>query len=283
MPQNQFTRSLMRDYALSLAIAILMAATSGAGLLAPNILYPTEDLRQAFVANDVVNLLLGLPVLLGSLVLSRRGEPQRDKLFGLLCWPGALLYTLYNYVAYAVAMPLTWPFVLYLALVGSSAYALIRLITRIDGLAVQQQLGGRVPARLAGGVLAGLGTLFFLRAAGLIGGALVNQTPIAAAELAVLVADLLITPLWVIGGIALWRRRAFGYVTGTGLLFQASMLFVALLIFFVLRPFLAAVPFPVEDFVVILVMGLICFIPFGLFVRGLAAEDKRAARENPGD
>jgi hypothetical protein len=85
---------------------------------------------------------------------------------------------------------------------------------------------------------------------------------------AVAVTDLLIMPFWVIGGILLWRRQAFGYVTGTGLLFQASMLFVGLLVFFILQPFIAAVPFPIADFVIILVMGMVCFIPFGLFVRG---------------
>ncbi len=69
--------------------------------------------------------------------------------------------------------------------------------------------------------------------------------------------------------MALWRRRTLGYVAGTGLLFQASMLFVALLVFFILQPFIAGVPFPAEDFVVILAMGLVYFIPFGLFVRGI--------------
>ncbi|MBN2386434.1 MAG: hypothetical protein JXB85_05400 [Anaerolineales bacterium] len=69
----------------------------------------------------------------------------------------------------------------------------------------------------------------------------------------------------------LWRRQAFGYVTGAGLLFQASMLFVGLLVFFILQPLGANVPFRLEDFVVMLVWGLICFVPFGLFLRGLVA------------
>jgi hypothetical protein len=49
--------------ALSAAVAILMAGASLAGLLYPQGLYPTEALRQSFVANDVVNLLIGLPIL----------------------------------------------------------------------------------------------------------------------------------------------------------------------------------------------------------------------------
>jgi hypothetical protein len=52
------------------------------------------------------------------------------------------------------------------------------------------------------------------------------------------------------------------------------MLFIGLLIFFILQPLLNATPFPVKDFVVIFVMGLLCFIPFGLFVRGVISNSK---------
>jgi hypothetical protein len=69
--------------------------------------------------------------------------------------------------------------------------------------------------------------------------------------------------------VLLWRRRPLGYVTGMGLLFQASMLFVGLLALFVLQPLLTALPFRAVDFVVTLALSLICFIPFGLFVRGV--------------
>jgi hypothetical protein len=67
----------------------------------------------------------------------------------------------------------------------------------------------------------------------------------------------------------LWQRRAFGYAAGPALLFQASMLFAGLLAFFALQPFIAGVPFPALDFLVILAMGIICFIPFGLYLRGM--------------
>jgi hypothetical protein len=52
------------------------------------------------------------------------------------------------------------------------------------------------------------------------------------------------------------------------------MLFVGLLIFFILQPFVTGAPFPLVDFVVILVMGLVVFIPFGLFWRGLIMAGK---------
>jgi hypothetical protein len=258
---------LALTYAISFIIAILMAAASIAGLLYRTVIYPTDDLLRSFVSNDVVNIFIGLPILLGSMWLAWRG-----KLIGLLCWPGALFFVLYNYLVYVFAMPLNVAFLLHLALVTMSAYTLIGLVASIDGKMVQKRLTGAVPERLAGGVLAGLGFLFFLRVIGVIVNALTSQTPIAETELALHISDCLITPAWVIGGVLLWRRKEFGYVIGLGLLFQASMLFIGLIIFLLLQPFLTTAPFVLVDVVVIFAMGLICFIPFALFVRGVVSD-----------
>jgi hypothetical protein len=63
---------LLLLHATSFLIAILMAGVSVAGLRDRAVIYPTEELVQTFVPNDVVNLLIGLPVLLGSMWLARR-------------------------------------------------------------------------------------------------------------------------------------------------------------------------------------------------------------------
>ncbi len=260
-------RDLTLTYALSFIIAILVAAASAAGLLYRTTIYPTDELLRSFVPNDMVNIFIGLPILLGSMWLSWRG-----KLIGLLLWPGALFFVLYNYIVYVFAMPLNVVFLLHLALVTMSVYTLIGLVASIDGKVVQQRLGGAVPERLAGGILAGLGLLFFLRVTGVIVNALTSQTPIAETEIALYATDFLITPAWVIGGVLVWRRKEFGYIVGLGLLFQASMLFIGLIIFLLLQPFLTTAPFVLADVVVIFTMGLICFIPFALFVRGVVSK-----------
>jgi hypothetical protein len=166
-------------------------------------------------------------------------------------------------------MPFNVLFLPYLALVTLSAYTTIGLVASIDGKAVQGRLSGIVPEKVAGGVLVGLGVAFFLRVIGIIFGALTSQATISATEASVLVSDFLLSPASVIGGVLLWRRRALGYVSGAGLLFQASMLFVGLVAFLILQPLLTTAPFALVDVVVVLIMGLICFVPFGLFVRGV--------------
>jgi hypothetical protein len=244
-------------FALSLLAAALVAALSLAGLLFQGAAYPTEALRRSFVPNDLVNLIVGLPVLLGSLAQAWRG-----RLAGLLFWPGALLFVAYNAIAYTLSLPIGPLAGIYAGLVILSVFTLARLLVSLDAAQIRQRLQAAVPARFAAGVLISFGVLFFLRQVASLGS-------LGGPELGTAMADLLVTPVWVIGGILLWHKRAFGYVMGTGLLFQASMLFVGLLGFFVLQPQLEGTPFRAADFTVILVMGLVCFVPFGLFVRAM--------------
>jgi hypothetical protein len=252
-------------YTLSQAVAILMAAASLAGIFFQSNLYQTETLRRAFFANDLANLLIGVPILLGSLEMAKRG-----KLIGFLLWPGALFYVTYNYVAYAAAGLSALQIVFYLALAFLSVYAIFRLLASLDAAAISKKLIGTVPERLTGGVLTGLGALFLVQALAQVIVILSGQPVPAGATVPTVVADLATIPAWIIGGILLWRKQPLGYLCGMGLLFQASMLFVGLLIYLFLQPILYAVSFPTSDFVVVFVMGLVCFIPFGLFVRGTA-------------
>jgi hypothetical protein len=258
------TRSIKPVTVLSLLVALLMTILSAAGFVNPSVVYPAVGMQEAFLANDVVNLLVGLPILLGSIWLSRRGV-----LIGLLLWPGALLYTLYNYIAYLFGMPFRGVALAYLAIVLLSAYAVFDLLRIIDKQAVHERLSGRVPRRFAGWVLLLFGVLFLGRAIGLIVQAIIDQTSLPGSELGVLIADIVLSALWIAGGVSLLGRKPLGYVGGLGLLFAASMLFVGLLLFILLQPILTGMPFVPGDFIAVFMMSLICFIPFGLFVRAV--------------
>ena len=239
-----------------------MTVISLAGIVFQSTLYSPDELRQSFVANDILNLVIGLPFLLGSVWFARQG-----KWIGLLFLPGVLFYIVYNYIAYSIAMLQTWLVLPGLCLVAVSAYAIFLTLTSMDMNSIQTTLQDKVPARFAAGVLIVFGVLFFARSISQVAGLLTDQITLAGAEFGVLTADLLTTPIWAIGGFLLSQKRPLGYASATGLLFQASMLFVGLLIFFILQPLLFNLPFRLDDFVVIFVLGLIFFIPFGLFMR----------------
>lgn len=115
------TRDLTLPAAVSLVVALLMAGASIVGILYPTVIYPTDELRHWFVINDALNLVAGLPLLLGSMRLATPIVARRGKLIGLLCWPGALFYVLYVYLAYTLSVPFGVLFLPYLLLVTLSA------------------------------------------------------------------------------------------------------------------------------------------------------------------
>ena len=265
--------NLRLTYSLSLIIVALMTMVSITGLLYGTVIYPTDDLLRSFMPNDGVNLFIGIPLLLGSMWLTQKGQ-----LIGLLCWPGVLFFVLYNYIAYIFAIPFNIIFLPCLMLVMLSLYTLINLVVTIDGIEVKQQLLGVMPERLGGSVLVGLGLLFSLRVIGVMVNALISQSPMATPEFAVLIADFLITPAWVTGGVLLWQRQAFGYMVGIGLLFQASMLVIALIIFMLLQPLLTTAPLNLVDIVVVFATGMICFVPFGLFLQDIVSRHQSSQK-----
>lgn len=249
-------------YVASTSVAVLLSLVSIIGLVDTERIYPTQALQELAVPNDLVSLFFGVPLLVGSMWLARRGT-----LIGRLSWPGALMYVLYGELAYIFCMPMSWIYLAYLTIGVTSLYTLIGLMSSIDTRFVQQQIAGKVPARFSGGVLIVFGGLTFGRVFVVLAGALAEGTTISTTQLAVLLSDLLLSPAWIIGGVLLWKLTAFGYSAGLGLLFQASMLFVGLIMILMVQPWLTDAPFVLFDVIVVAILGLICFIPLALFLR----------------
>jgi hypothetical protein len=261
-------RDLTLAYVLSLTVALIMTVASIVGLLYQTVIYPTGELLLSFAPSDAFNLVVGLPILLGSMWLARRG-----KLIGLLCWPGALFYVLYMYVPYVIGVPFNVLFLPYLVLVVLSAYTLIGLVASIDGEVVRQRLNGFVPARTSGGILVGLAILIIVRQTALIVTALTSQTPLDTLELPPWIADFTVAiPMLLVGGTLLWRHEALGYIAGAGLLLGYGVLALSVIPFMVLQARSTASPIDVAGIVVVLVMAALCFIPFAFFVRGAASD-----------
>ena len=262
------TRDLTLAYALTLAIALIMTVASVVGPLYQRVIYPTDELLLSFAPSDAFNLVVGLPILLGSMWLARRGE-----LIGLLCWPGALFYVLYMYVPYVVGVPFNVLFLPYVVLVALSAYTLIGLVASIDGEAVRQRLTGFVPARTSGGILVGLAILIIVRQTALILIAITSQAPVDTTEIPSWIADFTVAiPLLLAAGIQLWRREGLGYVASAGLLLGYGVLALSVIPFFVSQACHTAAPLDVTGIVVVLIMAALCFIPFAFFVRSAVSD-----------
>ena len=261
------TRDLTLAYGLSFVIAVVMIVASVVGLLYQTRIYPADESLYSFVATDAINLVVGLPALLGSMWLARRG-----KLVGLLCWPGALLYVLYVHLPKAIGVPFGVLFLPYLVLVALSVCTLIGLVSSIDGEVVRQRLTGVVPAKAAGVILVGATILFIALNVSAVVTALASQPPSEPEHpVYILITDFTtLIPACLVGGFLLWRRDPLGYVAGTGLLLIYSILLIGPIPVLVFQAFNDGSPIPVADILFLLVIASICLIPFGFFLRGIA-------------
>ena len=249
-------------FAGSLAIATLMILACAIGLVCPDDDLFDKGNTAEFTAHGSRQSSRDT-LLLGSIWFARHGG-----LVGLLLWPGALFYLLYHDIVFLFARLLGTLFLLHLMLATISLYALACRRPSVDGMAVRQRLAGRVPEKVGGGVLVGLGVLFLCGHRRDVNRP-VKRIPhqrfgISAAYHGRADESVMDSS----GGVLLWRRKALGYVVGSGLLFQASMLFIGLVTLFLLQPLISGNHFRPGDVLVVLAMGLVCFIPFAYFVWG---------------
>lgn len=251
-------------------IFLLTLFASLFGLLASNDIYPTQELFETFVANDAANLLIGLPVLIGSAIAISKGS-----LIGFLGLPGAWLYIVYNYLVYSLSMPIKNIYPVYPILVILCIVSMVLYIRKLSSKSIKLYLDGSVSVRIIGGFLIGLGSMFFLRSASILISALANQSGLPRTELALNIADIVITPLWIIVGFLLWRRHALGFSLGLTVLFQANSLFLGLIIFLLLQPRLSSTAINITDLMVIIIMALVALVPIVLFLTGMNKRKNR--------
>jgi hypothetical protein len=267
-------------YLVSAIVAVLMTVVSVVPLFDWRLVYPAMEpkLLPLFLGQDALNLVVGLPLLVGAMWLAHRGA-----LIGLLLWPGALFYVLYDYGYYVLGAPFNGFFLPYLALMTLSAYAMVGIVATVDGVAVRERLATAVPARLTGGFLAGLALLFMALWVGMSVSALVSGVALDEIARVVTIMDLTVQlPALFVGGILLWRRQPLGYIVAAGLLSQAAAYLIGLSALTVLQEVVLAAPFDPIAVVPGLVVGIIGLALIGSFVRAAAfSEHAQTGRVKP--
>ncbi|MFW6174766.1 MAG: hypothetical protein ACOC5K_03210 [Chloroflexota bacterium] len=115
--------------ALSLVVALLVLFSAGSGALWWQDVYPLERESAATQAQgqDIVTVLLVLPLFLLSLFAAARGS-----LRGRLAWIGILAYFTYTYLSYSVGTPFNDFFHFYVAAYSLSLISLVIGVTTLD-------------------------------------------------------------------------------------------------------------------------------------------------------
>jgi len=96
------------------------------------------------LAQDIANLVVVAPAWLILAALALRGS-----LRAYLSWLGVLTFTVYNYVIYTFSVPFGPLFLLWVAVLGLSLYALIGGITAVDHKVVESSFRSRRPVTVA--------------------------------------------------------------------------------------------------------------------------------------
>jgi hypothetical protein len=208
----------------SLVVSPLVVLASVAGLADPRV-YGQETQNWATQARgqDLGNL-LAVVVLVVAAVWYRKGSQRAG-----LVWLGTLLYLVYAFVVYAVAVHFNYLFLVYVAALGLGAWAVILHANRLRDADVQYPLGR--PLKVAAGVIIGIGVLFAgLWLSELVPALISGKAPASLTEAGlwvnpIHVIDLsVVLPGFIVAGVAALQRREHGlFWLAPWLVFSALM------------------------------------------------------------
>jgi hypothetical protein len=200
-----------------------VVSTYGRGLYQ----FESTSLASQAIAQDVITLILGIPLLVAGLLSSLRGC-----LRGKLVLTGTLSYFLYTYVSYAFGAAYNPLFLLYVALFTLSLYAFILSLREIQVDTLPAQFTQRLPRRgiVVASCLAGAFLVFFHL--GRIIPALLGNTVPDILEfyttIPISVLDVgLIAPTAFLAAILLAKNRPWGYLLSAIILIKGFTLTTA--------------------------------------------------------
>jgi hypothetical protein len=204
-------------YILSAIIAILATTASAGGLFLGDLYRDNIFVTSLWGGNDLVTLVVAVPMLVVALILSMRGSQRAQ-----LVWLAMLNYMLYNYAFYLFAAAFNWFFLIYVALFTLSMFALIFGLVNTDVNRIGQKFRGRTPVKWISGymlfVAVGLSIIYITQSLGFIATGQLPQIVVKTGHptSVIFALDLsLLVPVFMLGAIWLWKRRPWGYVLAT--------------------------------------------------------------------
>jgi hypothetical protein len=246
-------------------LVILVAGVSIAGMVYPHKIYPDTETSLAFIPTDLLNLVLGIPVILFSTFLT-----QKQRLIGLLFYPGALFYVTYIYTTYLLGLPPGILFIPYLALVALSILTIFMLFYRMENRQIRERLKGHVPLKSAGYIILIIACLIVIYQVYSIIMSLMQDVQVDRVTIAQWIDDLAVgSPALLATGMWMIKRKDSGYLAGTGALLLLCILFIGLIPVMIVEGSISGTPVNFLDILIISVSSLICLVPFTLFVMGI--------------
>jgi hypothetical protein len=216
---------------LTAPIAVLVAIAAGVGFFIEDLYRDTPSNAAQAVGQDLVTLVVAFPVLVVSAILAVRGSSRAH-----LVWLGVLVYLVYTYLTYALAIQFNPLFLVYVALLGCSLYALIGGLATTDFAGIKARFSRETPVRAVSIFLVVVAVLFYVQwlsedvpallAGEVPQGVIDSEAPtdiVHVLDMAWILPAMVLTASW------LWRGRALGYALAGTLLSFLSLLVLAIM------------------------------------------------------
>jgi hypothetical protein len=191
--------------------------------------YDTISASSQEVGQDVVTLILGLPLLIAGVVLTRGGS-----LRGRLLLTGALGYFLYTYGAMSFLTAFNPLYLIYVALFSLSLFGFILALSGLDPDLVVKHISEHFPRRAIATYFMIVAAFLSLAWLGLVVPPLFSGKPPAGLESAITMViqslDLgVIVPTSFMTAILLFQKRPWGYTLSTVVLLKILSMGTALI------------------------------------------------------
>jgi hypothetical protein len=191
--------------------------------------YDTVNSSSQEIGTDVITLLIGIPLLVTGIALSRRGT-----LRGQLLLTGALGYFLYTYGAMCFLTAFNPLFLVYVALFSLSLFGFILSMSSLDAAEIVRHISDRFPRRAVAAYFIIVAAFLTLAWLGLVGPHLLAWTPPPGLESAITMViqalDLgVIVPTSFITAALLLKKQPWGYALSSVLLLKILTMGAALI------------------------------------------------------
>lgn len=210
--------------------------------------YETVSIAAQAIAQDVVTLVIGIPLLVISMILFKKGS-----LRGKLLLTGTLAYFLYTYTSFVFGAAYNILFLAYVSLFSLSLFAFIFALMEIDIHTLPTHFSSGLPRRAIAIFLFVVGSFLLLAWLGRIVPALqANQPPLGLESYTTLIIQALdlglVMPIAFLSGILLWKKSAWGYLLSSIVLIKGVTLALAVSAMAV-NMILAGVPVSVAELI----------------------------------
>jgi len=206
-------------YRTSVALAAVAAGAAALTAFVPGVLRGTAVMNGSARGTGLAVLFVAFPCLVASIFGVSRGAVRPA-----ISWLGAAAFILYNSVLFLFATPFNSLFLIYVGTFALAFWTLVLLLRAVDVESFASRVATRVPARGLAAYLAVIAVLIaaawlavvipalFQRSPSFLVGTGLTTNPIYAQDLSFWI------PMVGVSAVLLWRRKAWGYVLGGGML-----------------------------------------------------------------